>query len=223
MVSKGFKPRKGSVKECLSCGKEVYRPPSLSVKKAYCSIPCFKIRKLRAKIIRCKLCSKQIRRFPSELKSSNFCSQFCVNNSRRIPENEKVTPTSEVGRRGKRMVGGVWSTKKADLEFSRYIRNRDGKCVACGKTLNEARLSCSHFWSRRHSATRYDPDNCDTLCWVPCHKYQWENEKQGRYREYMMKKLGPEGYNLLQKKALLTVNRKDAILAWMELFRTLEK
>ena len=62
----------------------------------------------------------------------------------------------------------IWSTKKADIEFSKWIRKRDGKCMRCG-TINN--LTCSHFWVRQHSATRYNPDNCVAVCWMPCHKY----------------------------------------------------
>ena len=84
----------------------------------------------------------------------------------------------------------IWSTDKADTMFSIYIRNRDGRCMRCGKTADRTQLSCSHFWPRQHSATRYDPENCVALCWVPCHKYNWEKEKQGEYRDFMLVWLG---------------------------------
>ena len=85
--------------------------------------------------------------------------------------------------------GKLWSSKKADTEFSRFIRNRDGKCIRCGKIEF---LQCSHFWARANSATRYDPDNCDTLCYA-CHYgniHGWEYNKQGEYRDFKIKQLG---------------------------------
>lgn len=96
--------------------------------------------------------------------------------------------------------------------FSQWIRSRDGqKCVRCGKQTN---LTCSHFWSRIHSATRYDPDNCDALCWLPCH-YTWEHEKQGEYRDFKLKQLGKKRYEALEKRARSVMKREDAIAAFL--------
>lgn len=108
-----------------------------------------------------------------------------------------------------------WNTKRADKEFSKWIRERDGKCVRCGKKTN---LQASHFWSRSHSSVRYDPENVDTLC-AGCHIFKWEIEKQGEYREYMIRKLGMSKYKNLEKRARATVNRIDAIKqfqAWIQ-------
>jgi len=103
---------------------------------------------------------------------------------------------------------------KADEEFSKYIRARDGKCVRCGTVKN---LTCSHFWARQHKATRYDPKNCVTLCWMPCHKYHWEKEKQGEYMDFMIQWLGPAGYMELEQRARSTKPLADAILECMQL------
>jgi len=108
----------------------------------------------------------------------------------------------------------IWSTKKADIEFSKWIRKRDGKCMRCG-TINN--LTCSHFWVRQHSATRYDPDNCVAVCWMPCHKYHWEKEKQGDYRTFMLKRLGEKKYSELEKKAKSICPRYNAIIGCMQL------
>jgi len=98
-------------------------------------------------------------------------------------------------------------TKKADELFSKYIRERDGKCSRCGKV---GRLTNSHYWSRIHSGTRYDPENCDSLCWLPCH-YTWEHEKQGDYRDFKLKQLGQERYDELEKRARSNITREQAI------------
>ena len=110
----------------------------------------------------------------------------------------------------------IWSSAKADREFSLHIRARDGKCMRCGRKPPDINLQCSHFWHRGHSATRYDPKNCIALC-AGCHLYKWEVEKQGEYRDFMVRWLGQTEYDLLKKRAQSTVKRSDAILQLMKL------
>ena len=107
----------------------------------------------------------------------------------------------------------IWSSKKADEVFSKYIRDRDKRCVNCGKTTN---LTLSHYWNRYNSATRYDPLNCDTLCWMPCH-IRWEKQKQGDYMKFKLKQLGKKGYADLERKARSVVKRGEAIIDCMKL------
>lgn len=55
----------------------------------------------------------------------------------------------------------VWSSGRADLEMSHFIRDRDkGKCFFCPNDGSQN----SHFWGRSKSALRYEPDNCDYVC-----------------------------------------------------------
>lgn len=114
----------------------------------------------------------------------------------------------------------LWSLTKADQEFSKWIRKRDGKCVRCGSTEY---LTCSHFWARQHKATRFDPENCVTLCWMPCHKYHWEKEKQGAYRDFMLSWLGEERYTALEARSKATYPQIDAIRGCMILLGIIEK
>lgn len=107
----------------------------------------------------------------------------------------------------------LWTSAKADKEFSKFIRARDGSCKRCRKTEN---LQCSHFWNRQHSSTRYDPFNCVALC-AGCHLYRWEVEKQGEYRDFMINWLTQSKYDELEKRARSIVKRSDAILACMQL------
>lgn len=105
------------------------------------------------------------------------------------------------------------SVTKADKQFSLFIRKREGKCVRCSKS---ERLQCSHFWPRGWSATRYDPENCDALCWA-CHygnAQGWERAKQGEYRDFKLSQLGEEGYLALEKRAKEYKPRKQAIAEW---------
>lgn len=107
----------------------------------------------------------------------------------------------------------IWNLAKADKEFSEYIRSRDGKCMRCGKQRGpDNPLTCSHFWGRQHKATRFDPKNCVSACWMPCHKYYWEKEKQGDYRDFMLSWLGQKEYAALEKRARSIYPQLDAII-----------
>lgn len=119
-------------------------------------------------------------------------------------------------RRGNKRPKGIWTITKADTEFSKWIRARDKKCVRCGRTNL---LQCSHFWSRSHKATRYDPDNCDTLCY-PCHygnSKGWEFEKNGAYQDFKFNQLGKERFNALAQKGRSSYPQNTAIRDCMKL------
>ena len=86
-----------------------------------------------------------------------------------------------------------------------------GKCRRCGKQHEQYENSkgqkkwhnygCSHYWPRDYMGTRFEIDNLDGLCWLPCHSQKWEHDKQGAYKDYMIKKLGQAGFNRLEVKA----------------------
>lgn len=110
----------------------------------------------------------------------------------------------------------IWGVKKADMEFSKFIRNRDGKCVRCGRTNL---LQNSHFWSRSHSGTRFDPDNCDALCY-PCHygnSKGWEYEKNGEYLDFKKSQLGERRYKEMEQRAHSVTKQHEAIVNCMKL------
>lgn len=86
---------------------------------------------------------------------------------------------------------------KNDAIFSKMIRERDGACVFCGKTAEQTKLENSHFWGRGDKIHRFDPKNCDTLCFR-CHMEN-EGNKQGRYRDFKIKQLGEELYNKMEQ------------------------
>jgi len=112
----------------------------------------------------------------------------------------------------------IWTSKKADLEFSHWVRDRDGgKCYFCGKQGRQN----SHFWGRGNSATRYDPLNCDYAC-GGCHM-RVEGNKQGLYREMKLKQLGKKGYDELEKRARSTYPRRNAIIRCMVLLGALDE
>lgn len=144
---------------------------------------------------------------------------------RRTPlrRKSKLFETAFVPRWGKRkskkspfLKVKVWKTSTADSNFSNYIRSRDGECLKCGTTEN---LTCSHYWRRALSSTRFDPDNCIALC-LPCHM-EWENLKNYEYKEFMVEWLGEEKYQELEKRSRTFMKREDAVLACMNFLKSL--
>lgn len=62
---------------------------------------------------------------------------------------------------------------KWDKVFSDCVRERASwHCEDCGKWFgdNTGGLDCSHYRSRRHYATRFDPDNAIAQC-KGCHQF----------------------------------------------------
>ena len=110
----------------------------------------------------------------------------------------------------KKFTAKVWSSALADTKFSISIRQRDGKCVLCGRKPPEVVLTCSHYWGRYVSATRYDFENCDAFCYR-CH-FEVENAKQGKYRTFKIKQLGEVKYKALEKRYYQgKMTRREAI------------
>lgn len=72
----------------------------------------------------------------------------------------------------RRKLGGIRITP-ADKWFSLCVRERAGwTCEYCGKDYSGERghgLHCSHFFGRRHKATRHHPDNAFAHCYG-CHQ-----------------------------------------------------
>lgn len=88
---------------------------------------------------------------------------------------------------------------KNDSLFSIMIRERDGhKCVFCGKTKDQGyTLQNSHYWGRGDKVHRFDPRNCDCLCFT-CHMNN-EGNKQGFYRDWKLKQLGEELHRKMEQ------------------------
>ena len=65
--------------------------------------------------------------------------------------------------------------KRLDDVTSKYIRERDAKCVQCQTTEN---LTNGHVFSRRSYSTRWDiskDGNCHTQCWGGNFKHSKDN------------------------------------------------
>ena len=81
--------------------------------------------------------------------------------------------------------------KKLDKEFSRFIRNRDKRCVLCGKTEN---LQCGHLFSRVAHSTRWSEVNCHGQC-SGCNVYHEHNPH--KFTIWFINKFGVDKYKLL--------------------------
>jgi hypothetical protein len=91
---------------------------------------------------------------------------------------------------------------KADDLFSQFIRRRDRHCQHCGKMGlgqgNMLGLECAHIFSRRHWATRHDPENAVALCFT-CHQYFTGNPLT--FAAFCRKKYGDARMNALDIRA----------------------
>lgn len=165
--------------------------------------------KEKKKLKPCKLCGGK------RVGNLTICYS-CFIKRERAKKELKIAKFKE--RKRKKKEKHIWTFKKADTKFSEYIRNRDGKCLRCGKTKF---LQNSHFFSRIHYATRYDPDNCITLCYG-CHygnQKGWEYDQAGEYRDFMIARLGVERYNKLVEKHKQFKTKRVALLEVMEFFK----
>lgn len=92
--------------------------------------------------------------------------------------------------------GGIKITP-ADSYFSKWIRRRDNyTCQKCGMIHlpNSMGLHNSHFFGRRSLSTRFDPENCDALCFK-CHQKFSENPND--YRDWKRRRLGNKKFDAL--------------------------
>ena len=107
--------------------------------------------------------------------------------------------------------------RPTDKLWTKYLRRKqDFTCQKCGKRYvytgqviaNLRNLGVSHFFSRRKESTRFDIRNTDLLCNLPCHEY-WGGEGRREYEEFMIKKLGQDGLDLLYLESETYKKRDD--------------
>ena len=95
-------------------------------------------------------------------------------------------PSRKISRKG--------LVKKLDTISSQYIRrryakNNISKCVTCGKEDHWKNLQAGHFMSRKHYATRWDPDNVQVQC-MGCNVYRYG--EQYLFAKYLGTELSDE-------------------------------
>lgn len=119
----------------------------------------------------------------------------------------------------------TWTLKKADKVFSGEIRVRDGKCMHPQGTPNCKLLQNSHYIGRATKSTRYDPENCITICWFHHYKSKdlgFEYQKQtiekhgfdGQYTIFMKRHLGEQRFSALIERSKQSVKQSAAIKAF---------
>lgn len=106
---------------------------------------------------------------------------------------------------------------KADSLFSKWIRTRDKwTCQRCKKKYPEnwQGLHNSHYWGRSHEGTRFEPDNCDALCYF-CHM-TWEKDERDAYKAFKIKQLGQKRFDSLdlQAHSYHKKDRKMEVIKW---------
>ena len=93
--------------------------------------------------------------------------------------------------------------EKLDKVFSVYIRQRDGRCVICGKTEG---LTNGHLFSRINYSTRWDELNCHCQCSGCNYSHEF---KPYPFFQWFENKFGKETLDNLYKKLLETRKWKD--------------
>lgn len=79
-----------------------------------------------------------------------------------------------------------WLVAELDRLTSVIVRRRDRRCVTCGAARN---LQCSHFYPRRHLATRFELRNCNAMC-ADCNRRH--NRDPEPYLRFMNERYGAE-------------------------------
>lgn len=108
-------------------------------------------------------------------------------------------------KRGKRTERQKW-IDKVDGVFSLYIRMRDSqkygfryfRCPTCHRILPFTDADCSHYYSRRHMGTRFDPDNCMAEC---AYDNRFNSEHLIEMGKTLEKTIGTEAFLQLKVKA----------------------
>ena len=87
----------------------------------------------------------------------------------------------------------------ADSAFSKCIRQRDGwTCQRCGGQyeLGTQALHCSHWHGRGSWSLRFNPDNCDAMCYG-CHMHLTANPML--HRDWQIERKGEGLLQILQE------------------------
>lgn len=117
---------------------------------------------------------------------------------------------------------------KADAVFSQFIRLRDKRCRRCGSWVrfNEKGLPVSHtnshYYTRGKETTRFEPNNCDTLCF-PCHRL-WGGDHRADYTAFKKKQLGEDAFKRMDVQAHMSVSGfKDRAMSYIIAKKLLER
>ena len=116
--------------------------------------------------------------------------------------------------------------QRADRLFSRWVRDRDGRCTAAGVLDGECKgtLQAAHIVGRRNHAVRYDPRNVHALCAAHHYTVDQHGQEHAKHRwaenaVFDMERPGDHLLDDLYRDAGdFTTNRRQAIeeaLGWL--------
>lgn len=125
--------------------------------------------------------------------------------SERKPRKKKEKPLPLFDKAGVTVKKNTDLVSKLDKVFSRYIRLRDSKaygfkyfkCPTCGRILPFEQADCSHYFSRRSNATRFDEDNCMAECRFD---NRFNAEHLHKLREALVQRIGEKRFQILEWK-----------------------
>jgi hypothetical protein len=99
-----------------------------------------------------------------------------------------------------------------DKRWSKLVRERDGKCLHCGRSGDQYVLNAHHYKGRAEKATRLMPENGITLC-VMCHTWSSEfsaHKTPEAFRKWFKKEY-PDRVKLIEAKAKTHLSERQAI------------
>jgi hypothetical protein len=108
---------------------------------------------------------------------------------------------------------------KYDIQWSKLVRERDGKCLYCGRSADQYVLNAHHFRGCAEKATRLMLANGITLC-VMCHTWSSEfsaHKTPEAFRKWF-KKAYPERVKAIEKKAKQYMSERMAIEEFKSLY-----
>jgi len=102
-----------------------------------------------------------------------------------------------------------WLIAELDKYTSIIVRRRDRRCVTCGSRRS---LQCSHFYSGRYLAIRFNLVNCNAMCSF-CNRRH--NSSPFAYLKYMESRYGPEAVEELHELKMRRLKVTDEELKVM--------
>ena len=101
--------------------------------------------------------------------------------------------------------------RTSDRLWTRYMRVKQAfTCQKCGRVYSEdncRNLGVSHYFGRVNENVRFDEDNTNCMCNIPCHQY-FDTHKT-EYKDWMIQRLGQDGFDMLQLKKQIHKDRND--------------
>ena len=110
--------------------------------------------------------------------------------------------------------------QRADRLFSRWVRDRDGRCTAAGVLSGECKgiLQAAHIVGRRNHAVRFFQANVHTLCAAHHYTVDQHGQEHAKYRWACAVLGGDDRYDALMSFAAGPMARRTAVddaLHWL--------